>query len=67
MTVQSLASDFMLTSGCHNNVFQISGVLQQYVTRASVGGRCMTANNNMCHVKPKITDVDACSLYTPAM
>ena len=45
MTIQSLASDFMLKRGCYNNVFQISGVLRQHVTRSVVGGRCMTANN----------------------
>ena len=37
-TIQSLASNFMLNSGCYNNVFQISGVLQQSITRAVVGG-----------------------------
>ena len=45
ITIQSLATELMLKSGCYNNVFQISGVLQQYITRAFVGGRCMTANN----------------------
>ena len=28
ITIQPLASDFMLKSACYNNVFQISGVLQ---------------------------------------
>ena len=37
--IQSLASDVMLKRGCYDNVFQISGVLQQYITRAVVGGR----------------------------
>ena len=54
ITVQSLASDFMLKSGCYNNVVRISGVLQQCIIRAVVGGRCMTANNNMYHVKNNI-------------
>ena len=67
ITIQPLASELMLKSGCYNNVFQISGVLQQYITRAVVGGRCMTANNKMYHVKKKIAYFDACSLYPPAM
>ena len=67
ITIQSLASDCMLNSGCYNNVFHISGVLQQYITRAVVGGICMTANNHMYHVKQNIADVDACSLYPSAM
>ena len=53
ITIQSLASDLMLKSGCYNNVCQISGSLQQYMSRAVVGGRCMTANNKMYHVKEK--------------
>ena len=67
LTIQSLASDLMLKSGCYNNVFQISGVLQQYIARAVVGGRCTTANNKMYHVKKKTADFDACSLYPSAM
>ena len=38
ITIQSLASDVMLKRGCNNNVFQISGVLQQYITRVVDGG-----------------------------
>ena len=67
ITSQSLASELMLKSGCYNNVFQISCVLQQYITRAVDGGRCMTANNKMYRVKKKIADFDACSLYPSAM
>ena len=40
--------------------------LKQYITRAVVGGRYMTANNKMYHVKQNIADVDACSLYPSA-
>ena len=47
ISIQLLASDFMLKSGSYNNVFHISGVLQQHKTRAVVWGRCMTANNKM--------------------
>ena len=67
ITIQSLASDVMLNSGCYNDVFQISGVLQQYITRCVAGGRCMTANNKMYRVKKKVADLDACSLYSSAM
>ena len=67
ITIQSLASDFMLEGGCYNNVFQISGVLQQYIARAVVGGRCMKTSNNMYPVKKKVADVGACSLYPSAM
>ena len=62
ITIQSLASAFMLKSGCYDHVYQLSGVLQQYITRLVVGGRVMTANNKMY-----IADADACSLYPSAM
>ena len=67
ITIQSLASAVMLKSGCYDNIYQISGVLQQYITRCVVGGRVMTANNKMYHVMKKIADFDACSLYPSAM
>ena len=67
ITIQSLASSFMLKSGCYEHVFQISGALQQFISRSVVGGRVMINSNNMYHVKNKIADFDACSLYPSAM
>ena len=66
ITIQSLASTYMLKSGCYDNVYQLSGVLQQCISRCVVGGRVMSANNKMYHVK-KIAELDACSLYPSAM
>ena len=63
VTIQSLASAYMLKSGCYDNVYEVSGALQQYISRCVVGGRVMAANNKMYHVINKIADVDACSLY----
>ena len=45
ITIQPLAGSFMLKSGCYYNVFQISGVLQQLISRCVVGGRVMTNSN----------------------
>ena len=67
VTFQSLAPAFMLKSGCYDNVFRISGVLQQFISRYVVGGRVMTKPNKMYHVKKKTGDLDACSLYPAAM
>ena len=47
ITIQSLASSFMLKSGCYEHVFQISAVLQQFITRSVVGGRVMTNSNSV--------------------
>ena len=67
ITIQSMESTFMLNSGCYKHVYQISGVLQQFITKGVVGGRVATANNKQYHAKKKITDFDACSLYPSAM
>ena len=67
MTIQSLASSFMLKSGCYQNVYQLSGIIQQFITKCVVGGRVATASNKQYHVKNKIADFDACSLYPSAV
>ena len=57
----------MLKSGCFDNVYQVSGVIQQFISKCVVGGRVMTANNKQYHVKKKIADFDASALYPSAM
>ena len=39
ITVQSMASSFMLKSGCDDNVYQVSGVIQQFISRCVVCGK----------------------------
>ena len=67
ITLQSLASDYKLKEGCYNDVAMFSGVVQHYISNCIVGGRCMTNSNKMYHVKRKLADFDACSLYPSAM
>ena len=62
-----MASSFMLNSCCYDNVFQIPGVIQQFITKCVVGGRVMANMNKQYHVKKTIADFDACSLYQSAM
>ena len=57
----------MLKPGCYDNVYQVSGAIQQFISRCVVGGRVMTNSNKQYHVKKKIADFDACSLYPSAM
>ena len=69
ITIQSMASSFMLKPGCYGNVYQVSGVIQQFITKCVVGvvgGRVVTANNKQYHVE-KPSGFDACSLYPSAM
>ena len=67
ITIQSMASSFMLLSGCCDNVYQLPGVIQQFITKCVVGGRVMTNSNKQYHVKKESADFDACSLYPSAM
>ena len=67
ITIQSLCSDYKLKEGCYDDVAMLSGVVQHYISNCIVGGRCMTRNNKMYHVKRKLADFDACSLYHSAM
>ena len=57
LRVQSLAFSFKLKSGCYDNVYQLSGVIQQFHTECVVGGRVMTNSNLQHHVKKKIADL----------
>ena len=45
ITIQSMASTFISKSGCYQNVYQISGALQQFITKCVVGGRVMCNAN----------------------
>ena len=67
ITLQSLCSEYKLKSNCYDNVAMLSGVVQHCLSRCVVGGRCMTNQNKMYHVKRKLADFDACSLYPSAM
>ena len=67
ITIQSLCSDYKLKEGCYNDVAMFSGVLQQYLSKCIVGGRCMANSNKMYYVRRELADFDACSLYPSAM
>ena len=54
ITIQSMASSFMLKSGCYGNVYQTSGAIQQFISRCVVGGRIMTNSNKQYHVKKEL-------------
>ena len=51
ITLQSLCSDYKLKEGCYNDVAMLPGVVQHYISNFIVGGRCVTSNNKMYHVR----------------
>ncbi len=46
---------------------KVSGKVQAFIGKASVGGRVMTNSNKMYHVKGELADFDADALYPSAM
>ena len=49
-TIQSMASSFMLKSGCYDDVDQISGVIQHFISICVVGGRVTTNSDKQYQV-----------------
>jgi hypothetical protein len=59
----------MIKNGCYDDVYQLSGVPQQFIQKCVVGGRTMLANNKAT-IKggnKKVGDFDGVSLYPSAM
>ncbi len=67
ITIQSLANSFIKKQRCMEDVAKVSGIVQAFISKASVGGRVMTNSNKMYHVKGKLADFDANGLYPSAM
>ena len=66
-TIASLAHSYFVANGCYDEVFEISGVPQQFIQKCVVGGRTMMASNTKTNITAKINDFDAVSLYPSAM
>lgn len=66
-SIASLSQEHLIKQGCYEGVYQISGVVQQFIQKCVVGGRCMVANNQKVHIKDKVADYDKVSLYPNAM
>ena len=79
-TQAKLANEIITATGCYVGVYKTSGIVQEFISRAIVGGRTMTRNNRKCYVEPvrelvdgkwttttRIENRDANSLYPSAM
>ena len=67
ITISSLAHKFLESRGVYQGVAQLSGVPRAFIQKTLVGGRCMVRENGNFHLKGKICDFDAVSLYPSAM
>jgi hypothetical protein len=66
-TTASLADAYITEQGCYVGVYDVSGVVREFISRCNVGGRVMCANNQPCIVNRPVADVDVTSLYPSAM
>lgn len=66
-TLASLIDSFLLKEGVYNEVYKLSGTPRHFIQKCCVGGRTMSNSNKKYHIKGKIYDFDAVSLYPSAM
>jgi len=66
-SLASVALDYMIINDVFKDCYKICGRPQNFIQKCVVGGRCMTADNKKHHIKGKIQDFDAVSLYPSAM
>ena len=66
-TIPSIAHEYFMREGCYDGVYQIGGVVREFINKSLVGGRTMLCENTKQHRKGKVADYDAVSLYPSAM
>ena len=67
ISISSISDQYMKLQGCYDGTYEIRGVMNMFISRSVVGGRCMTQNNKMVYVKDRIGALDAVSLYPSAI
>lgn len=67
ISMASIANKYMLNQGVYEDTYQISGTIREFINKCMVGGRTMVRENTKCHIKEKVDDFDAVSLYPSAM
>eukprot|EP00965_Chrysotila_dentata_P076412 2523867-Pleurochrysis_carterae.AAC.1 len=71
ITISSLGDAYLCERGCYEGVYELSGVVQRFISEATVGGRVMCAHNeryqNTEDQQLPLADYDANSLYPSAM
>lgn len=71
-TIPSIAHEYFMSQGCYDEVYEVRGVVREFINKALVGGRTMLCDNEKQNTfdkysHKKIADFDAVSLYPSAM
>jgi len=67
ISMPQYAEKYMINMGAYDECYKLSSQVREFIKRSIVGGRCMTNNNEKYHIKEKLNDFDAVSLYPSAM
>lgn len=67
LTIASLADKYMISRGCYDGIYELSGVPREFIQKCVVGGRTMTRANKKFRVKARTVPLDANSLYPSAI
>ena len=67
ISLPQLAYTFGINEEVFDNCYEIAGQAREFIMRCMVGGRTMTNSNKKYHIKEKLQDFDAVSLYPSAM
>lgn len=67
MSAGSIAEAFMQKENVYSGSSKIGGVARAFIQKSMVGGRCMISKNIKKHIKNRVADFDAVSLYPSAM
>jgi len=68
LTIPTLADKYLISEGCYDGVYELSGQPRQFIQNCIVGGRTMCCDNEK-HIleNVRVNDFDAVSLYPSAM
>ncbi|GMF22361.1 unnamed protein product [Phytophthora fragariaefolia] len=67
LSVSSLSLAYQHNEGCFDDCYEMNSVLLGFLRQGTVGGRVMASDNGKLHLKHKLADFDAVSLYPSAM
>lgn len=68
LTISSLTFNYFLKNDTFKDVYEISGNLREFVSKAIKGGRVSVCKEfKKKHIKKRLCDYDACSLYPSAI
>ncbi len=68
LTISSLTDKYLIKKGCYEGVYQSTGNLREYISRAVSGGRvCVNPLYKKKVIEERISDYDGVSLYPSAI